>query len=81
MGHFPQSHQEATLGGYVATRSSGQSSTGYGRSDQMVKSAHLETPQGPFTAGSPRPARLQGRSCSTSSSAAKALWASSRVQR
>ena len=60
LGHFPQSHQEATLGGYVATRSSGQSSTGYGRSDQMVKSAHLETPQGPFTAGSPAPGTAAG---------------------
>lgn len=60
LGHFPQSHQEATLGGYVATRSSGQSSTGYGRSDDLVKSAHVETPAGPFTAGSPAPGTAAG---------------------
>lgn len=60
LGHFPQSHQEATLGGYVATRSSGQSSTGYGRSDELVKSAHLETPAGPFTAGSRAPGTAAG---------------------
>ena len=28
LGHYPQSHQEATIGGYVATRSAGQASTG-----------------------------------------------------
>ncbi|MHA7175253.1 FAD-binding oxidoreductase [Arthrobacter sp. Sr24] len=60
LGHFPQSHQEATLGGYVATRSSGQSSTGYGRSDELVKSVHLETPMGPFDAGSSAPGTAAG---------------------
>lgn len=60
LGHFPQSHQEATLGGYVATRSSGQASTGYGRSDELVKSAHLETPMGPFDAGSLAPGTAAG---------------------
>ena len=33
LGHYPQSWQRATIGGYAATRSAGQSSTGYGRSD------------------------------------------------
>ncbi|AIY01908.1 glycolate oxidase subunit [Arthrobacter sp. PAMC 25486] len=60
LGHFPQSHQEATLGGYVATRSAGQASTGYGRSDELVKSAHLETPVGPFDVGSPAPGSAAG---------------------
>ncbi len=60
MGHFPQSHQEATLGGYVATRSAGQASTGYGRSDDLVKSAHLETPSGPFDVGSQAPGSAAG---------------------
>lgn len=60
MGHFPQSHQEATLGGYLATRSAGQASTGYGRSDDLVKSVHLETPAGPFDAGSPAPGTAAG---------------------
>ncbi|NVM99311.1 FAD-binding oxidoreductase [Arthrobacter sp. SDTb3-6] len=60
LGHFPQSHQEATLGGYVATRSAGQASTGYGRSDQLVKAVHLETPAGPFDAGSLAPGSAAG---------------------
>lgn len=60
LGHFPQSHQEATLGGYVATRSAGQASTGYGRSNELVKSAHLETPAGPFDAGSTAPGSAAG---------------------
>ncbi len=60
LGHFPQSHQEASLGGYVATRSAGQASTGYGRSDDLVKQVHLETPSGPFDAGSPAPGSAAG---------------------
>lgn len=60
LGHFPQSHQEATLGGYVATRSAGQASTGYGRSDELVKSVHLETPVGPFDVGSSAPGSAAG---------------------
>ncbi|ALV46505.1 FAD-binding protein [Arthrobacter alpinus] len=60
LGHFPQSHQEATLGGYVATRSAGQASTGYGRSDDLVKQVHLETPAGPFDAGSLAPGTAAG---------------------
>ncbi|MGA7205189.1 MAG: FAD-binding oxidoreductase, partial [Specibacter sp.] len=60
LGHFPQSHQEATLGGYVASRSAGQASTGYGRSDELVKSVHLETPVGPFDVGSSAPGSAAG---------------------
>jgi alkyldihydroxyacetonephosphate synthase len=36
LGHFPQSYEHATIGGYVATRSAGQASTGYGRIDELV---------------------------------------------
>ncbi|MDO5745251.1 MAG: FAD-binding oxidoreductase [Micrococcaceae bacterium] len=60
LGHFPQSHQEATLGGYLATRSAGQASTGYGRSDALVKTVHLETPAGPMDVGSPSPGSAAG---------------------
>ncbi|MGB9034879.1 MAG: FAD-binding oxidoreductase [Paeniglutamicibacter sp.] len=60
LGHFPQSHQEATLGGYVATRSAGQASTGYGRSDDLVKAVHLETPAGPMDVGSTAPGTAAG---------------------
>ncbi len=60
LGHFPQSHQQATLGGYVATRSAGQASTGYGRSDDLVKSVHVETPAGPLDVGSSAPGTAAG---------------------
>lgn len=60
LGHVPQSHQEATLGGYVATRSAGQASTGYGRSDALVKSVALQTPTGPMVLGSAAPGSAAG---------------------
>ena len=46
LGHFPQSYEYATIGGYVATRSAGQASTGYGRSDEMVLGLRCQTPAG-----------------------------------
>jgi alkyldihydroxyacetonephosphate synthase len=46
LGHFPQSYEYATLGGYVATRSAGQSSTGYGRIDDLVVGVRCATPVG-----------------------------------
>ena len=60
LGHLPQSHQQATLGGYIATRSAGQASTGYGRADDLVKSVHVETPAGPFDVGSDAPGTAAG---------------------
>ena len=36
LGHYPQSFEFATIGGFAATRSSGQSSAGYGRFDALV---------------------------------------------
>ncbi|MFD5460210.1 FAD-binding oxidoreductase, partial [Streptomyces olivaceus] len=36
LGHFPQSYEWATIGGFAATRSSGQASAGHGRFDEMV---------------------------------------------
>ncbi|MEO8897474.1 MAG: FAD-binding oxidoreductase [Candidatus Dormibacter sp.] len=44
LGHFPQSFEYATIGGFAATRSAGQASSGYGRFDEMVVGAHLVTP-------------------------------------
>lgn len=46
LGHFPQSFQYATIGGFAATRSSGQASAGYGRFDDMVESLTVVTPTG-----------------------------------
>ena len=46
LGHFPQSFEYSTVGGWVATRSAGQASTGYGRIDEVVESVRCETPSG-----------------------------------
>ena len=51
LGHLPQSWERATIGGYVATRSAGQASTGYGRSDDMVESILVATPEGTLELG------------------------------
>ena len=46
LGHYPQSFQHASIGGFAATRSSGQSSAGYGRFDAMVVGLTAATPTG-----------------------------------
>src|SRR4051812_42712908 len=46
LGHFPQSFEFATIGGYAATRSAGQASTGYGRFDKLVLGLRAATPGG-----------------------------------
>jgi alkyldihydroxyacetonephosphate synthase len=51
LGHFPQSYEAATIGGYAAARSAGQSSAGYGRFDEMVVGLTLATPRGELTLG------------------------------
>lgn len=51
LGHFPQSYEGATIGGYAATRSSGQASAGYGRFDEMVVGLTLATPRGTLRLG------------------------------
>ncbi|MEB3032931.1 FAD-binding oxidoreductase [Mycolicibacter sp. MYC340] len=51
LGHFPQSFQFATLGGFAATRSSGQDSAGYGRFDDMVRGLRAITPAGVLDLG------------------------------
>ena len=60
IGHFPQSFEEATIGGFAATRSAGQASSGYGRFDEMVTALELTAPAGrlrtrqtPHTAAGP----------------------------
>lgn len=51
LGHFPQSFPYATIGGFAATRSSGQSSSGYGRFDEMVEEIEVMTPVGALALG------------------------------
>jgi alkyldihydroxyacetonephosphate synthase len=48
LGHFPQSWELSTLGGWIATRSSGQQSYYYGRIEQLFAGGHIETPIGPL---------------------------------
>ena len=59
LGHFPQSFEHASIGGFAATRSSGQSSAGYGRFDAMVVGLTAATPSGELTLGS-SPANAAG---------------------
>ena len=60
LGHFPQSFEYATVGGFAATRSAGQASSGYGRFDELVSAVRLIAPAGdlrtldtPHTAAGP----------------------------
>lgn len=46
LGHFPQSFQYSTLGGWVATRSTGQESLKYGRMEALFAGGRVETPVG-----------------------------------
>jgi alkyldihydroxyacetonephosphate synthase len=49
LGHFPQSFEYATAGGFAATRSAGQASSGYGRFDELVSGLRLQSPAGELT--------------------------------
>ena len=60
LGHYPQSFDYATLGGWIATRSSGQQSARYGRIEAMFAGGRIETPTGaleilPFPASAASP--------------------------
>jgi|YNPNPStandDraft_1061719.scaffolds.fasta_scaffold04516_3 alkyldihydroxyacetonephosphate synthase len=46
LGHFPQSFEYSTAGGWVATRSAGQQSTLYGKIEHMVLSVRMVHPGG-----------------------------------
>lgn len=45
-GHFPQSFEYATVGGWVVTRGAGQNSSYYGKIEDMVVSQEMVTPHG-----------------------------------
>lgn len=49
LGHFPQSWELSTLGGWVASRSSGQQSLHYGRIENMFAGGIIETMNGTMT--------------------------------
>ncbi|NIM95484.1 MAG: FAD-binding protein [Anaerolineales bacterium] len=46
LGHYPQSFELSTLGGWIATRSTGQQSIHYGRIEDLFAGGHVETPMG-----------------------------------
>ena len=52
VGHVPQSFERATIGGFAATRSAGQASSGYGRFEDMVEGVRVATPAGEWVLGS-----------------------------
>ncbi len=65
VGHFPQSYEFSTVGGWVSCRSAGQESSGYGRIDANVVGLRAVTPAGivsfrdvPASAAGPDPRQL-----------------------
>jgi len=60
LGHFPQSFEYSTLGGWIATRSSGQQALYYGRIEDLFAGGRIITPEGvlelpPFPASAAGP--------------------------
>jgi alkyldihydroxyacetonephosphate synthase len=60
LGHYPQSFRYATIGGFAATRSSGQNSAGYGRFDDLVRGLRVVTPIGVLEVGGAAPKTAAG---------------------
>jgi alkyldihydroxyacetonephosphate synthase len=61
LGHYPQSFEFSTLGGWIAHRGAGQQSGRYGKAEDWVVAAELATPRGmlrgadfPASAAGPR---------------------------
>ncbi len=59
LGHFPQSFEFSTLGGWIATRSAGQTSIGYGKIEDIVERVRVVTPRGAIDV-KPLPASASG---------------------
>jgi len=60
LGHFPSSLPGTTIGGLIATRSSGQESSRYGSIEDMVMSLAVVLPDGTFAAPRPGPRSAVG---------------------
>ncbi len=60
LGHFPSSLPGTTIGGLLATRSSGQQSTRYGSVEDMVLSLAIVLPDGSFAGPRPGPRSAVG---------------------
>lgn len=48
LGHYPQSFEYSTLGGWIAARGAGQNSNRYGKAEKWLVSARVATPAGPW---------------------------------
>lgn len=59
LGHYPQSFELSTLGGWVVTRSSGQQSSHFGRIEQLFAGGEMVTPKGVLSMP-PHPASAAG---------------------
>lgn len=46
LGHAPESFNFSGLGGWIASRSAGRQSTGYGKIEEMVEAVRMVTPRG-----------------------------------
>ena len=77
LGHFPQSFEYASIGGYAATRSSGQASRGYGRFDDLVHALRDRHPRVASCGSDARPPAPPARTCGSCSSVPRARSASS----
>lgn len=51
VGHFPQSFERSTLGGWIAARSAGQYSSRYGRAEELIVGLRAATPAGELHIG------------------------------
>lgn len=51
LGHYPQSFDYSTLGGWIVTRSAGQQSRQYGRIEQLFHGARMACPETDFRVG------------------------------
>jgi len=60
LGHYPSSLPATTLGGLIATRSSGQESSRYGSIEHMVQGLAVVLPDGTFAAPRPGPRSATG---------------------
>jgi alkyldihydroxyacetonephosphate synthase len=60
LGHFPQSTEISTLGGWIAARSAGQKSARYGRLEDMVLGLEVVLPGGAVVRTRPAPASAAG---------------------
>ena len=78
IGHWPQSIELSTVGGWVATRAAGQLSTAYGNIEDLLFALEVVLPDGSVRAHARDAARRRrAPTCASSSSAARARSASS----